>query len=141
MWDNIINHYEPDWKFWLGFTMEGNTTHIHTQLSHTTGLFMYQGPQEKWKKGPNFFQRPYPRQRVHILKFYGFFALYGPYWHKNSGEQRNLTPKAVKAKKADIRPNVSKLDFWNFRGLTMVSQHFNILSWRKRGSVSNPKME
>jgi hypothetical protein len=28
-----------------------------------------------------------------------------------SSDQRNLTPKAIKAQKADIRPDVSKLDF------------------------------
>ena len=22
-------HYEPEWKFWLGFWLGGNTTHIH----------------------------------------------------------------------------------------------------------------
>ena len=23
------NHYEPEWEFWLGFWLGGNTTHIH----------------------------------------------------------------------------------------------------------------
>ena len=34
-----------------------------------------------------------------------------------------MTPKAIKANKADIRPNLSKVDVWIFRTLTMVSQH------------------
>jgi hypothetical protein len=46
-------------------------------------------------------------------------------------DQRNLTPKTIKAKKADIRPNVSKLYFRIFRGLTMVSQHSKGLYIRK----------
>ena len=58
-----------------------------------------------------------------LLKFYNFFALCGPFGPKNSGDWRNLTPKAIKAKKADIRPNLSKVDVWIFRTLTMVSQH------------------
>ena len=49
--------------------------------------------------------------------------LCGLFWLKNSGDWRNLTPKAVKAKKADIRPNISKLDFQILRGLTISSQH------------------
>ena len=36
-----------------------------------------------------------------------FLPYVDPFWHKNSGDWRNLTPKAIKAKKADIRPNVS----------------------------------
>ena len=34
-----------------------------------------------------------------------------------------MTPKAIKAKKADIRPILTKVDVWIFRVLTMVSQH------------------
>ena len=28
---NVVNHYEPEWKFWLGFRLGGifNITHIH----------------------------------------------------------------------------------------------------------------
>jgi hypothetical protein len=52
--------------------------------------------------------------------------------HITSPEQRrihdplHLNPKAIKAikaKKADIRPNLAKVDVWTFRALTMVSQH------------------
>ena len=43
-----------------------------------------------------------------------FFALCGPFGHKNSGNQGNLTPKAIKVKKAAIRQNLSKLDFRRF---------------------------
>ena len=42
-----------------------------------------------------------------LLKFYNFFALCGPFGLKNIANRRNLTPKAIKAKKADIKPNVS----------------------------------
>ena len=58
-----------------------------------------------------------------LLKFYNFFALCGPFGLKNIANRKNLTPKAIKAKKADIRPNLAKVDVWIFRNLTMVSQH------------------
>ena len=35
----------------------------------------------------------------------------------------HLTLKAIKAKKADIRPNASKVDFQIFKGLKMDFQH------------------
>ena len=78
----------------------------------------YEVSRKMKKRSKNF-----PMPQLHLLKFYNFFALCGPFWHKNSANWRNLTPKTIKAKKADIRPNVSKLDFWIFTGLRMVSQH------------------
>ena len=57
------------------------------------------------------------------MKFYDFFALFGPFWLKNSADRSDLSLKAIKAKKANIRPNDSKLDFRIFRGLAMVPQH------------------
>ena len=75
------------------------------------------------KKGQKFFQRPQTRPQLHLLKFCNFFALCGPFWHKNSADRSDLSLKAIKAKKANIRPNDSKLDFRIFRGLAMVPQH------------------
>ena len=49
-----------------------------------------------------------------LLKFYNFFALCGPFGLKNIANRRNLTPKAIKAKKAAIRPNLAKLDCCKF---------------------------
>ena len=77
----------------------------------------------KIKKGQHFFQRPQTRPQLHLLKFCNFFALCGPFWHKNSADWSDLSLKAIKAKKANIRPNDSKLDFRIFRGLAMVPQH------------------
>ena len=77
----------------------------------------------KIKKGQHFFQRPQTRPQLHLLKFCNFFALCGPFWHKNSADRSDLSLKAIKAKKANIRPNDSKLDFRIFRGLAMVPQH------------------
>ena len=58
-----------------------------------------------------------------LLKFYNFFALCGPFGLKNIANRRNLTPKAIQAKKTAIRPNLAKLDCCNFKGQTMDSQH------------------
>ena len=76
-----------------------------------------------WTSWVHFFQRPQTRPQLHLLKFCNFFALCGPFWHKNSADRSNLSLKAIKNKKANIRPNDSKLDFRIFRGLAMVSQH------------------
>ena len=58
-----------------------------------------------------------------ILKFYNFFALCGSFGLKNIANRRNLTPKAIKAKKAAIRPSLAKLDCCKFKGQKMDSQH------------------
>ena len=104
------------------FLVEGKY-YLHTWFLCTTGLLRYQGPPEKWKKAKKKFQRPQTRPQLHLLKFCNFFALCGPFWHKNSADRSNLSLKAIKAKKANIRPNDSKLDFRIFRGLAMVPQH------------------
>ena len=75
------------------------------------------------KKGQKIFQRPQTRPQLHLLKFCNFFALCGPFQHKNSADRSDLSLKAIKAKKANIRPNDSKLDFRIFRGLAMFPQH------------------
>ena len=75
------------------------------------------------KKAKKFFKGLTKGHTSILLKFYNFFALCGPFGLKNIANRRNLTPKAIKAKKADIRPNLSKVDVWIFRTLTMVSQH------------------
>ena len=70
------------------------------------------------------------------LKFLKKIALSGPFWHKNSANWSDLSLKAIKAKKANIRPNDSKLDFRIFRGLAMVPQHAKRsykLPWRPIG--------
>ena len=43
-----------------------------------------------------------------------FFALCDPFGHKNSGNQRNLNPKAIKAKKAAIRQKSFQIEFSDF---------------------------
>ena len=75
------------------------------------------------KKGQKNFLRPQTRPQLHLLKFCNFFALCGPFRHKNFADRSDLSLKAIKAKKANIRPNYSKLDFRIFRGLAMVPQH------------------
>ena len=114
-------HYVPEWKFWLGFCQRGNTTHIH-DFCIPLDFLGIKDPQKN-KKGQNFFQRPQTRPQLHLLKFCNFFALCGPFWRKNSADCSDLSLKAIKAKKANIRPNDTKLDFRIFRGLAMVSQH------------------
>ena len=59
----------------------------------------------KIEKGQKKIQRPQTRPQLHS-------------YHRS-----NLSLKAIKAKKAKIRPNDSKLDFRIFRGLAMVPQH------------------
>ena len=90
----------------------------------------------KIEKGQIFFQRPQTRPQLHLLKFCNFFALCGPFWHKNSADKSDLSLKAIKAKKANIRPNDSKLDFRIFRGLAMVPRHAKRsykVPWRPNG--------
>ena len=77
---------------------------------------------QKITKGQHFFQRPQTMPQLHLLKFCSFFALCGPFWHKNSAHRSDLSLKVIKAKKANIRPNDSKLDFRIFKGLAMVPQ-------------------
>ena len=134
-------------NFGLVLDWGGNTTQIHDFCIPLD--FLGIKDLKKNKKGQKKFQRPEPRPQLHILKFYNFFALCGPFWHKNSGDWRNLTPKAIKAKKADIRPNVSKLDFRIFKALMMVSQHSRQsykVPWRPMGikfwetTTPEPKM-
>ena len=118
---NTQCHCELEWNFCVGFLWEGlHVTHMvfayhwTSQVSRTS---------EKIKKGQENFQRPYKGHRYISQKFYNFFALFGPFRHKNSADRSDLTLKAIKAKKAAIRPNLSNLDFRIFRGLAMVSQH------------------
>ena len=63
--------------------------------------------------------RPYQRPHFNLIEIYNFL----PFWPKNSANWRNLALKAIKAKETVIRPNVVKLDFWKFKGQTMVPQH------------------
>ena len=86
-------------------------------------FFAYHWTSRKIKKGQKNFQRPQTRPQLHLLKFCNFFVLCGPFRHKNSADQSDLSLKAIKTKKANIRPNDSKLDFRIFRGLAMVPQH------------------
>ena len=119
----------------FGLVFGWGKCYSHTWFLHTTGLLRYQGPQEKIKKA-NKISKAIAKATAPFIEILYFFALCGLFWHKNSGDQKNLTPKAIKAKKADIRPNVYKLNFWIFRGLTMVFQHSNgsyKVPWRPIG--------
>ena len=92
-------HYEPEWEFWLGFWLGGNTTHIRDFFKPLD--FLGIKDLKKNKKGQKRFQRPLPRPQLHLLKFYDFFDLCGPFRHKNSADLRNLTQRAIKAKKTN----------------------------------------
>ena len=78
---------------------------------------------QKNKKGQFSFQRPQTRPQLHLLNSLFFCLLSGLFWIKNSADRSDLSLKAIKAKKANIRPNESNLDFRIFRGLAMVLQH------------------
>ena len=56
----------------------------HIQVLHSIGLFRYQGPQEKLKKAN---KNSNAISRFILQKFYNFFVLCEPFWHKNSGNQ------------------------------------------------------
>ena len=75
------------------------------------------------KKAKKIFKGLTKGHTLILLKFYNFFALCGPFGLKNIANRWNLTPKAIKAKKAAIRPNLAKLDCCKFKGQTMDSQH------------------
>jgi hypothetical protein len=49
-------HYEPEWEFWLGFWLGGNTTHTHDFCIPLD--FLGIKDLKKNKKGQIFFQRP-----------------------------------------------------------------------------------
>ena len=101
-------------EFFCWFFVGGITTHTYGFCIPLDFLGIKN--LRKNKKAKKIFKGHSKGHRYILWKFYNFFGLSGPFWHKKSVNRSDLTLKAIKAKKAAIRPNLANLDFRIFRG-------------------------
>ena len=106
----------------LNWFMFGVKYYLEIWFLHTTGLLRHQRSQKNVKKATKFF-KGHSKDHSSILSKNYIFLPYVDRFDIRIQPNEGIWPPRPKAKKTNIRPNVSKLDFRIFRGLTMVSQH------------------
>jgi hypothetical protein len=106
----------------LSWFMFGVKYYLEIWFLHTTRLLTHQISQENVKKATQFLKAIAKT----TASFHQKIIFFGLIWTVSTWEfsrSKKFDPQGRKGQKDQQRPNVSKLDFRIFRGLTMVPQH------------------
>ena len=106
----------------LSWFMFGVKYYLEIWFLHTTRLLRHQISQKNVKKTTNFFEG-HSKDHSSISPKNIFFWLIWTILTWEFSRSKKFDPQGHKGQKDQQRPNVSKLDFRIFRGLTMVPQH------------------